>query len=153
MVPRFRGEDIVAPLDQPSELNVTPSLRREGNRTVMRFMTRGNTNTTSDCTQGLVVETSIGEKTKITVLVNAKWNGKVFNMEKTYSREELIRSGNVEYIDGFVSPAFCVGKAVNSFEASCSFSHSFKAGTITYAYVRALQENGSFAVSSPVFFQ
>lgn len=152
VVPRFRGEDIVAPLDQPSELDIRPSLHRDGNSITMRFLTRGNTNTTSDCTQGLVLETTIGEKTRIGVSVSAKWNGKTFRVEKTFSGEDLKKAGHVEYVDGFVSPAFNVGKALNSFEASCSFSRSFKAGTVSYAYVRALQENGSFAVSSPVFF-
>lgn len=152
VMPRFRGEDIVAPLDQPSELDISPSLRRDGNSIMMRFLTRGNSNTTSDCTQGLVLETLIGENTRIGVSVSAKWNGKVFQVEKVYSGKDLVGSVDVGYIDGFVSPSFSVGTPVNSSEASCRFSRSFKAGTISYAYIRALQENGSFAVSSPVFF-
>nr|MCR5442894.1 hypothetical protein [Sphaerochaetaceae bacterium] len=75
-----------------------------------------------------------------------------FQVEKVYSGKDLVGSVDVGYIDGFVSPSFSVGTPVNSSEASCRFSRSFKAGTISYAYIRALQENGSFAVSSPVFF-
>ena len=149
VVPRFRGEDIVAPLDRPSEQNIRPSMHRDGNCIELRFLTTGNINTTSDNTQGLVIETAVGEQTRIAVSADVKWNGKAFHVEKTYSGEDLIKTGHVEYVDGFVSPAFNVGKAVNSVEASCSFSRTFRSGSV---YVRALQENGSFAVSSPVFF-
>ena len=151
VVPRLRGEDIVAPLDRPSGSISRPTFRSDGNRTDMSFVTCGNINTTSDNTQGLVAELEIGPDTSVTVCIDTEWNGRERHFEHTYSGEELISNDHVEYIDGFVSPCMRLGKAVNCKMASCHFRTDVDISAGSYAYIRLLQENGSFAVSSPIF--
>lgn len=148
-IPRLRGEDVVAPLDSPSGDRIPAHFRREGDAIELAFQSDGNANTSTDGTQGVLLETE--QCSLIKVNIQAEWNGRSTSMERTYSADELCRNEMIEYLFGFVSPCMKAGKAIGSSEASCHFRFP-ASGLGTYAYLRVLEENGSFAVSSPVFF-
>lgn len=151
--PRFRGVDMVDPLDVPANADkYLPHLERNGNEISLHLVTDGNINAVTNSTQGLAIETEGSKDTRINVSIKASWAGQSVERQYSYTLSE-IRSGNTsEYINGFVSPSFDIGPFRTRSEISACISEDFELESSLPVYLRAYQKNGDAVFSSPVFF-
>lgn len=110
---RLRGVDVVDPLDTPSaSTEDRPLWKRSADQVRMRAMTTGNPTASTPGMQGFSLEVELDSTTAIEVAVLARYHGKVIERTYRYLLQELIETNAVEYLDGFVSPALCIGPAV-----------------------------------------
>ncbi len=146
IIPRFRGPEVVSPLDRNGDSIPTnhASWSREGDRRVsFETMTWGNMTNSTPSTQGLALRMEADRDATITANMNER--------SERYTVRDLLAgsvSGNLGPID---SPAFLVS-AIPIAECSRSVSATIDASRpATWAYARVRLKNGHWAFSSPVF--
>jgi Protein of unknown function (DUF3604) len=144
--PRFRGHEIVAPQDKEEEKYIFSNWERDGERRI-RFSTRtwGNPTTTTASTQGLCVELRGSADTRLITLINGR--------EERTALIELVAGSKAGYLGGFLTPAYCLHRAVphHKYHRVMTFSHHVKSGTRDWYYVRVRQKNNQFAWTSPIW--
>ena len=146
--PRFRGEDVVAPLDDIGNRHrIEYALC--GNHINLDFFSNGNLNTLTDNGQGLVLCISEASSAIVLIDINATYNGKQINRRYSYRVSEIINPV-VEYLDGFVSPAVLVGVPVQIGESCCHLAENIDIPYDHSFYIRAFEDNGDFVIASPV---
>ncbi len=144
-IPRFRGPEVVSPLDKKGETIPTnhASWERAGDSRVnFQTMSWGNMTNSTPSTQGFAVRLDSADATEVEVTMNGA-------VERHPVSELLAgsRSGNLGPID---SPAYLLS-AFGVREYSRSIATTMPDGDSRWAYVRVRLKNGHWAISSPVF--
>lgn len=145
VVPRFRGPEVVSPLDADGTAVPThhASWRRTGDSGVaFRCTTWGNMTNTTPSTQGIAVRVAAAADTPVTVAANGARVGATVG--------ELLagsRSFNLGNID---SPAIRLS-AVEERRLTRRVRFRYDGEIAAWAYARVRLRNGHWAVSSPVF--
>lgn len=153
VVPRLRGEDIVAPsADAPSEYHFS-SWQRSDHGVRLQTVTHGNANVVTDNTQGLNLHLVGDDRTVITAVVNG---------QRVEHRLGELRDGSAEhYLTSIVSPVFRFGRAVADAELIATldvvddtpqgpgFGSHGRPGD--FYHLRVRQTNDQWAWTSPVW--
>jgi hypothetical protein len=141
--PRFRGIDVVDPLDRTGELFSFTTLEELSDQTLsIRTMTFGNATAVTAQTQGLSLELEGSPEGLIELVIDEKVHG--------IPLKRLFDSGKVMYTAGFLSPALKVHRFVPEADYSDVLimeDQEKKAGDVYYA--RVVQQNGHSAWTSP----
>jgi hypothetical protein len=145
VIPRFRGPEVVSPLDKKGESIPThhADWRRENETTILFNATSwGNMTNSTPSTQGLGIRVDEAAGSMIHVSMNGR--------TERLSVSELLSgsvSGNLGPID---SPAFLIS-AVPAGECRRTVEGSLEDASASWAYVRVRLKNGHWAISSAVF--
>lgn len=151
--PRFRGIDMVDPLDIPEDAGkFLPEFEREDERVKVHLVTDGNLNAVTNSTQGFVLDIDGNERTRIELLLRAQWGGATIERRLTYSIDDLRDRNTSEYVNGFVSPAVEIGPFCSRSETICKLEREFRLDNDQAIYLRAYQRNGDCVFTSPVSF-
>lgn len=147
--PRFRGDEVVAPREEPGAGHHFSSWAREGERAVsFRTRTFPNPNPTTDATQGMALEIEGDGETRVV----AELNGHAVSVPLA----ELQRGPRAGFLEGFVSEAWQLSRAVPEAEYAwdCAFeelaAEAPPASGDAYL-VRVRQKNDQWAWASPIF--
>lgn len=150
---RFRGIDMVDPLDVPADPEKFLPVFETGNCQVkLHLVTDGNLNAVTDSTQGFVLDIDGNENTRIELLLRAQWGNSTVERRLTYSIDDLRDRSTSEYISGFVSPAVEIGRFRSRGETICKIEKEFMLESDQAIYLRAYQQNGDCLFTSPVSF-
>ncbi len=149
--PRFRGIDMVDPLDIPKnpESNL-PSLEKDKNEITLHLVSDGNINAVTNSTQGFILDLDGSRDTKLRLSLSVSWDGRVTEKEYLYTLDDLRGKNDTEYVDGFVSPSFQVGEFRTTGEITCHIKGRVKTDSKDGVYLRVYQKNGDCAFTSPV---
>lgn len=152
-VARFRGVDMVDPLDAPKEgEDRTPCMVRRDDGLFLHMVTDGNATAVTDSTMGCVLELEGADDARLHIRISAEWGGRRIEREYVRSIADFRRCQETEYIDGFVSPALEMGMFRNMGETLCHLT-----GTVDTSkgavYLRAYEKNGDAVYTSPVSFR
>ena len=144
--PRFRGHEIVDPQATEQLKYAFSNWTRVDDQSV-HFTTRtwGNLTTTTPSTQGICLTIMPGEDTAVRVVANG--------VKQDISLSELLAGPYSFYLNGFMTPAVYLHRAVPNQEWSGSFEITHQAEGLQrdWYYVRVRQTNGQWAWSSPVW--
>lgn len=147
--PRIRGNDMVDPLDAPlQDEREKPFFSFTNGNVTIKAATDGNRTASTNGCQGFVLETDSGEGT-IILEVTADWNGNVISRSYRYAFSQLNEGPETEYVNGFVSPAVATGPFVPLGDVAREI-HAEVREEGAY-YLRAYQNNGDAAFSTPVW--
>lgn len=142
--PRFRGVDVVDPLDKTGDLFAFTSMEDDGEKGLhITTLTFGNATAVTPQTQGVCFEVS-GTAEDILEITMGKELYRV-------ALGELFEAGKVIYTAGFLSPAMKIHRFVSEADYTDELvlrDHEKKAGDVYYA--RVFQGNGQAAWISPV---
>jgi hypothetical protein len=144
--PRFRGRDIVQPESDEQGEQAFSKWRRMGrNRIHLTTRTWGNPTTTTAGTQGICLEVEGGSDT----LIGADVNGRKVRV----TLGELLKGSRLGYLEGFLSPAYCLHRAIPRAKYTCALSGTHRADGMgrDWYYVRVRQMNGHWAWSTPIW--
>lgn len=152
ITPRFKGEDIVDPLDDANNSNkIIPNYNKIDSKKIsLNFSTEGNINSTTNSTQGISLEYNYFEDSTIKIEIEALYNGKVINKEYQYPIRDL-KYTKSEYIDGFVSPAIEIKKFINLNEYALEYHSEIKCKKNDWYYLRIFEKNGDVMYLSPIW--
>lgn len=151
--PRFRGVDMVDPLDVPeSSDKYIPTIIRDKNKINLHFVTDGNINAVTNSTQGIVLDLYGNETTTINLSINVRWGSENISKGYSYSIDQLRDRNTSEYINGFVSPAIDIGPFRERDETLASICKDIEVDNDMAIYLRAYQKNGDCIFTSPVSF-
>jgi len=145
---RFRGDEVVSPLDATGEQTryFRSSWEYVDDGTVsFTTETRGNPTNSTPATQGVALEVSARRGAEVFCRVNGT--------EHRVLLEDLLEGSYVAYTGGFDSPAFKLHRAPYPQEYRWSGSVSDTAREPAYYYLRARQKNGAWAWSSPIWVE
>ena len=145
---RFRGNDIVAPLDDVGEQHRI-AYSRDGNHIDLQFRSAGNLNTLTDNGQGLALCISGISSAVLSVDIEAVYNGNKIRRHYSYKLSDVIDPVS-EYLDGFVSPSMLIGVPVPLGESCCHLMEDIDIPVGHSFYIRVFEDNGDFAIASPV---
>ena len=144
--PRFSGEESVSPQARDLASYQVSSWSRVGEDEV-RFTTRTspNPNTRTDRTQKLSLEIEGDDHTRVVADINGR--------EVAHTLSELRQGPRAGYLDGFVSEAFQLSRAVPEAEYQWSWrvDDRGEADARDFYYVRVRQKNDQWAWSSPIW--
>lgn len=164
--PRFRGHDVVDPLDTPDGGYAFSHWSAQGDEVRFQTETIGNPTATTSLTQAICIEVEGGDRSVIEIK-----NG---SQSWSIPLAELCREARGLYTAGFVSPAIRLHRLIpeNEYRASFSFCDRTEPDTTSDApksspadrtpqphpergedwyYVRVVQRNGHTAWSSPIW--
>ena len=149
-ISRYRGKDMVDPLDVPKqdEEERISFTFRDGKVEAIA-PTDGNKTAVTNSAQGFVMELAAGKGT-LHLDVTATWRGEEIERHFSYDIASLTEQ-KTEYINGFVSPALAVGRFVPVEKASSEIH--FEATEKGYYYVRAYEKNNDGAYSTPIWIE
>lgn len=154
IVPRLRGEYIVDPLAKCDESgDFVPSLRLQEDGIHLVCRTSGNVSPTTDGTQGFSFGLEATEAYTVVVDVEAVYAGQSHTKTFRYASSALQDGPTTEYIDGFVSPAFSLSGEIDSGQCMLEIHESLSVSQDGYVYLRAFQQNGDAAYSSPIWLE
>ena len=144
--PRFRGQQVVSPLDKTDDAASCHTARvNSETETVVNFsaVTGGNPNNSTPNMQGVCIEVDA----PVDAIVFAVINGKTWE----WPLSKLIEGARSDQVNGIESPALRIHRAALPEELNwkCHFEDDSKDGDFYYARVR--QKNEQWAWSSPVF--
>jgi hypothetical protein len=145
--PRFRGDEVVSPREDAGATHHFSRWKPSGDSTV-EFQTRTspNPNTRTDGTQKLCLEIEGDGDTRLVAQVNGQ--------DVSLPLAELRRGPRAGYLDGFVSEAWQISRAVPESEYAWSVGWSDRAegeADDSYYHVRVRQKNDQWAWSSPIW--
>jgi hypothetical protein len=145
---RFRGDEVVSPLDATGEQTsfFRSSWEYIDERTVsFRSRTTGNPTNSTPATQGLAMEVEVPTEADLHLSVN----GKTYRVPI----ERLMSESFIDYTGGFDSPAFKLHRAPSEREYVWSGSIEDPFDAPAYYYLRGRQKNGARVWSSPVWVE
>jgi len=144
--PRFCGEESVSPQAEDLTSYRVSSWGRSGDDEV-EFSTRTspNPNTRTDRTQKFTLEIEGDGRTQVVASINGR--------DLAYSLSELRQGPRTGYLEGFVSEAFQLSRAVPEVEYRWSWQVDDRADAEArdFYYVRVRQKNDQWAWSSPIW--
>jgi hypothetical protein len=144
--PRFSGEESVSPQAEDLDSYRISSWERSGDDAV-RFTTRTwpNPNTRTDRTQKFAIEIEGDGQTQVVADINGR--------DLTFPLSELRRGPRTAYLDGFVSEALQLSRAVPEAEYRWSWQVNDPAEVDArdFYHVRVRQKNDQWAWSSPIW--
>ncbi len=143
--PRFRGGEVVSPLD--STENEGGSFRSSWEqldelKIALTTETAGNPTNSTPATQGIALEVETPPDSHVVMLIGGQ--------EYRVDIQQLLQRSFIGYTGGFDSPAFKLHRAPYEEEFMWSGSIEDIDREPGYYYVRARQQNGAWAWSSPV---
>jgi len=151
-VPRFRGEYVVDPLSIPKDGSaLVPQCSLEHGVVAVTCITSGNVSATTDGTQGFGFGIEASSPYKLTFEVELIVDGTTFNRTFTYSSVQLQGGSTVEYLNGFVSPAFCLSREMDESECMVEIHKSLLVKAKSNLYVRAFEDKGDAAWTSAIW--
>lgn len=143
--PRFRGYGPTA--DPPAGAVYAYShMERDGeNRVCFQTRTSQNPSLHTPATEGIAVELEGDAATHLHVTANGR--------EQRFSLADLFTGARTFYMDGFVSPAVCLHRAVPLGESvhQFTFTHNHQSTSRDWYTVRVRQHNNHWAWSSPIW--
>jgi hypothetical protein len=144
--PRLRGRDIVSPQEKEASSYAFSSWARPDDSSVsLSTRTWQNPSVVSPSTQGLCLEVMGDGATSLL--------GRIKERAIEVKLADLLNGSCVEYLDGFLSPAFCFHRAVptNLFSCSTVFVETVDHDMASWYTARVRQKNGQWAWSSPIW--
>ena len=144
--PRFRGPDIVAPQDEAPPHVAFSSWQQVGDdRIQFDTQTWGNPTILTPATQGVCLEISADERTRLQGYIN--------HCEIDLPLKELKHGARTGHLGGFLSPGYSIHRAVRQSEYTWhgQFQHNHESPVRDWYYVRVCQKNGQWAWSSPIW--
>lgn len=144
--PRLRGKDVVSPQETEASSYAFSSWSQPDSTSVsMDTRTWRNPSIVTPATQSLCLEVLGDDDTWLI--------GKINDREIALPLGDLMYGSHVEYLGGFLSPAFCFHRAVPRTQYSCatSFIQRVDRETPNWYHVRVRQKNGQWAWSSPIW--
>jgi len=142
--PRFRGIDVVDPLDETGDLFAfTEWSEPDAESISLKTATFGNATAVTSQTQGVCIDVEGPDDGSLELVVQ----GKTYR----FLLRDLLRQGEVMYTAGFLSPAVKIHRFVpeNFCNDELLITDDRKAAGDMY-YARVFQENGQAAWISPV---
>lgn len=146
--PRLHGEDTVAPVESEPDRFQVSAWGRDGDRSVwLRTSTRGNTNVSTDGTQGLTLRIEGDDRTRVAARINDRY--------EEHAVGELRDGPRTGYLHGFLSGAYRLDRAVPDSELSTVVDiDDLRSGRQRdWYYVRVRQSNDQWAWSSPIWVE
>ncbi len=144
--PRFRGIDVVDPLDETGgKFSFTRMEEISEKHLHLETMTFGNATTGTSQTQGLVIEVEGSKDGEILIIINSA--------KHRINIQQLLNSGVVFYSGGFLSTALKIHQFIPEIQYVDEFSledPEKKRGDFYYA--RVFQRNQQAAWTSPIKF-
>jgi hypothetical protein len=144
--PRFKGEESVSPQAEDLASYQVSSWNRSGDAEV-RFTTRTspNPNTRTDRTQKFTLEIEGDGRTQVVASINGQ--------DLAYSLSELRQGPRTGHLDGFVSEAFQLSRAIPEAEYQWRWQvdDRSEADGRDFYYLRVRQKNDQWAWSSPIW--
>jgi hypothetical protein len=143
---RFRGDEVVSPLDAAEEPSsyFRSSWRYADERTVaFTTATSGNPTNSTPATQGVALEAELPSD----AVVRCRVNG----MEYRVPVADLLRESFAAYTGGFDSPAFKLHRAPRPEEFIWNGVITDETAEPAYYYLRGRQKSGAWVWSSPVW--
>jgi hypothetical protein len=146
--PRFRGRDVVDPLDGgagPFRLSGITPLGPGRDRVTLSTTTFGNPTAGTSQTQAVCLELEAPPEATLSVVANGR--------EETLRMADVFVSSRTFYTAGFVSPAVRIHRFVPEAAYTAEFTTTDQGSGAPedWYYVRALLRNGHGAWSSPVW--
>lgn len=146
--PRFRGREVVSPVEGDDEEAgfYESHWEQKGERTVsFQTVTRSNPNNATNASQGMCLEVRI----PLGASVEANLNGHCYSIPLS----RLIEGARTGHLGGIDSPAFRLHRAPLPHEFNWAFDWQDSGGSEDNYYVRVRQMNDQWAWSSPVFLR
>lgn len=145
---RFRGDEVVSPLDATG--NEQPTFRSawqyvDSDTVGLTTETRGNPTNSTPATQGVALHVRVDRG----AMVHCRVNGK----EHHIPIDELFRGSYVGYVDGFDSPAFKLHRAPLEEDYRWAAHLEDESTESAYYYLRGRQKSGAWVWSSPVWIE
>ena len=146
--PRFRGREVVSPVEGESEESgfyESSWTRADELATRFKTTTRSNPNNATNASQGMCLEVNMPLEASVFAIINGQ------QVEMPLSR--LVEGARTGHLGGIDSPAYRFHRAPlpHEFNWSCQWSDRGEAGDVYYVRVRQL--NDQWAWSSPVFLR
>jgi hypothetical protein len=155
--PRFRGEDIVDPLESGSGSGRCPSLEWKRGSSELSFscFTYGNLTASTDNTQQISLELEADADTIIELVLDTVSAGKSISRKLRFPVREASQPRS-EYVDGFISPAVTCGAFIPRERYTEEIRYIEEIGTESprpedWYYLRVFQHNGQAGWTSPVW--
>jgi hypothetical protein len=145
-LPSFKGDVTVSPQNNDQTSYQVSSWNQVDERHIeFKTSTISNPNITTDTTQSFGLHIEGDSKTKIVATINGK--------TVVYSLIELLDGPRTGYLEGFVSPAYKLWRAVPKDEYcwTTAFLDKRDVSKQDWYYVRVRQKNDQWAWSSPVY--
>ena len=144
---RFRGGEVVSPLDAAEGSSSFTSAWEQTDETTVNFVTKtyGNPTNSTSATQGMALELEADSQAKVSIRINGT--------QHQVALQELRQRAFVGYTGGFDSPAFKLHRAPGKEEFIWSASFEDPDRSPGYYYLRGRQQNGAWVWSSPVWLK
>lgn len=144
--PRWRGPEIVSPLEGDDSGHDLPQVRLDGDRVKMKVTAEANPNNTTPSTQGIMLRSTLGKE----AVLHADLNGRKIAVpaERLF---QGAKSGNLAAID---SPAWRLHQLPRRNE--WQWAGEIPLGQVSLGeniYLRLRQQSGQMAWTSPIFFR
>lgn len=150
--PRFRGLEVVSPLDKkdsmPNEYYFSHSEQIDSRNVQFKTSSFGNTTNSTKAMQGMCLEVEMPLHAKILAEINKR------NIEIPFRR--LIEGAYADNIGEIETPAFCFHRAPMEWEYTWNLScEDFASDESTHDvyYMRVRQQNDQWAWSSPILVE
>ena len=143
--PRFRGRQVVSPLDSQEHDSCYTARVVNVTDTTVTFsaLSESNSNTSTQNTQGMCLDVEL----PVTGQVYAVINGRTWQ----WSVEDLLEGSRADLTRGLASPALRIHRAPHTHELFWSCRCEDQGDSDDYYYVRVRQSNDQWAWSSPIF--
>lgn len=155
--PRFRGQDLVDPLDgndlEAASENPAFSWDRDHSLVSFSFVTRGNSTASTDNTQQISLEIEGTAATVIAADISVIQKGKKVSKSFQFPLRDLPQPVSA-YVDGFISPAVLCGAFMPAVSYTDEFTYTdeeHSSRTEDWYYLRVLQRNGQAGWTSPIW--
>ncbi len=146
--PRFRGREVVSPVEQTGGESeyYTSHWEKTGERSV-HFVTKSeaNPNNMTPATQGMCIEVEMPVNENIVANINGQ--------KETIPLQRLIAGAHTGHLGDIDSPCYRFSRAPLPHELNYQFTVQDSGGAGDFYYLRARQKNDQWAWSSPVFFE
>ena len=143
--PRFRGRQVISPLDSDEHDSCYTARVLQVSNTAVTFsaLSEGNPNTSTQNTQGMCLDVEL----PVTGQVYATINGRTWQ----WPVQDLLEGSRADSMQGIVSPALRIHRAPRTDELFWQCRCEDHGDSDDYYYVRVRQSNDQWAWSSPIF--
>lgn len=145
--PRFRGREVVSPVEGGDEPNFHESrwARISDREVTFQTTTRGNPNNSTNASQGICLAVRAPEDTAVVATLNGR--------RERLPLMRLMEGSRTGDLDGTDSPAFRFHRAPRPHEFRWRFSVEDEGEGNDFYYARVRQKNDQWAWSSPIFLR